>query len=411
MEFIQKRLTFVKTPILVHTMRNGLIKKFSSIRTPFYFYDMDLLKKTLDRLQAASSMYGIRCHYAIKANTEPRIMIAISARGLGADCVSGNEVLHAVKYGFKPEGIVYAGVGKTDWEIDIALRLGCSFNCESIPELKVISEMAAASGLRAKVSIRVNPNIDAHTHRYVTTGLDENKFGIPACDFEAVADFLKESPSLEFMGLHFHVGSQIMDIQEIFSLAWQRAVGVVDFFEDKGLRVANIDFGGGLGIDYENPDLRPYPDFKLWMDTVAKMPIRPDQTLHLEPGRSLVGQCGSLISRVVYVKPGETRNFLIVDAGMTDLIRPALYGAYHKIDNLSAQLRGDYSDKEENELQRYSVVGPICESSDVWGTGRQLPLSYRGDLIAIRSAGAYGQTMASTYNMRDLAPAVFSDEL
>ena len=398
------------TPFQIMPIRNGLIKKFSSIQTPFYFYDMELLRKTLDRLQSASSKYGIDCHYAIKANSEPRIMQMISARGLGADCVSGNEILHAVRYGFKPEGIVYAGVGKTDREIDIALSVGCSFNCESIPEIKVISQRAAAMGVKAKLSVRVNPNIDAHTHRYITTGLDENKFGIPVSDFDSVIDIIKESDNLEFMGLHFHVGSQIMDVKEVFGLACVRAANEVKYFEEHGLEVKNIDFGGGLGIDYEYPDIRPYPDFTTWLDTVSKMQRRPGQKLHLEPGRSLVGQCGSLITRVIFVKAGATRNFLIVDAGMTDLIRPALYGAYHKIDNLSSILRGMDPDADD-ELQYYDVVGPICESSDVWGNGRQLPVSYRGDLIAIRSAGAYGQTMASQYNMRDLAPAVFSDQM
>lgn len=398
------------TPFQIMPIRNGLIKKFSSIQTPFYFYDMELLRKTLDRLQSASSKYGIDCHYAIKANSEPRIMQMISARGLGADCVSGNEILHAVRYGFKPEGIVYAGVGKTDREIDIALSVGSSFNCESIPEIKVISQRAAAMGVKAKLSVRVNPNIDAHTHRYITTGLDENKFGIPVSDFDSVIDIIKESDNLEFMGLHFHVGSQIMDVKEVFGLACVRAANEVKYFEEHELEVKNIDFGGGLGIDYEYPDIRPYPDFTTWFDTVSKMQRRPGQKLHLEPGRSLVGQCGSLITRVIFVKAGETRNFLIVDAGMTDLIRPALYGAYHKIDNLSSILRGMDPDADD-ELQYYDVVGPICESSDVWGNGRQLPVSYRGDLIAIRSAGAYGQTMASQYNMRDLAPAVFSDQM
>lgn len=382
--------------------------KFGDRGTPFWYYDMDLLRATVDRVAALSLKYGIGLHYAIKANVEPRIIEYISSKGFGADCVSGNEVVYAAGHGFSPDSIVFAGVGKSNWEICRALDLGIeAFNCESIMELNVIADLAALKGMKANVSIRINPNIDAHTHRYVTTGLYENKFGISRHEFDAVIDLLKNSPSLNFIGLHFHIGSQITDVEEVYALECQRASEIVDYFEAKGLPIGSIDLGGGLGVDYDDPDGNPVPDFEKWFSTIDKcLKRRPGQKVSIEPGRSIVAQCGNLMTRVLFVKNGETKAFLIMDAGMNDLIRPALYGAYHKIDNLTARY-----EKRGDELQQYDVVGPVCESSDVWGAGRDLPYSKRGDLMAIRSAGAYGSVMSSRYNLRDIAPAVFSDDL
>lgn len=380
--------------------------------TPFYFYDLDLLAANLDALCSCSRRYGIKIHYAIKANSEERIARMVSGRGLGVDCVSGNEILYSLRCGFPASGVIFSGVGKSDEEIRIAMDAGIgAFNCESVEEMAVIAAMARSRGVRVPVTVRINPDIDAHTHRYITTGLEENKFGISSPQFERVADLLKSTPELDFKGLHFHVGSQIMLVEEVFSLLNERAVGIVNFFEDRGLEVSNVDFGGGLGVEYDNPELHLMPDYEAWLGTIAKFPLREGRTLHAEPGRPVVAQCGSLISRVLYAKVGYRRTFLILDAGMNDLARPALYGAYHKIVNLSARLRGFPADTEEHGLQDYDVVGPVCESADVWGQGRRLPPSRRGDLVAILSAGAYGQTMSSRYNMRDLPGAVFSDEL
>ena len=382
--------------------------KIRNTDTPFWYYDMDLLRATVDKAAELSRKYGIGLHYAVKANVEPRIVQYISSKGFGADCVSGNEVVFAAENGFSPDTIVYAGVGKTDKEINTALDLGIeAFNCESIMEMQVIYALAAGKGVRARVSVRINPNIDAHTHRYVTTGLYENKFGISRHEFDAVIDLLKNAKALDFAGLHFHIGSQITDVEEVYSLECERAAEIVGYFESKGLEVRSIDLGGGLGVNYDEPDEFPIPDFETWLGTIsAKLRRRPDQRVSMEPGRSLVAQCGSLITRVLFVKNGETKAFLIMDAGMNDLIRPALYGAYHKIENLSALSEG-----REDGLQQYDVVGPVCESSDVWGAGRELPFSRRGDIMAIRSAGAYGSVMSSRYNLRDIAPAVFSDDL
>ena len=384
------------------------IEKLDKIATPFYYYDMDLFRKTVDTASELAQQHGIKVHYAVKANVERRLLEYISSKGFGADCVSGNEVLHAHACGFPADKIVYAGVGKSDKEIYHALQLGIeAFNCESLQEIYVINEMAHVHGLKANVSVRINPDIDAHTHKYVTTGLYENKFGISQHEFDKLIDILKKSEHINFIGLHFHIGSQITRVDEVFALECQRVNDIVAYFERNGLKVDNINLGGGLGVDYDDPDENPIADFGSWFRTISENIVRrEDQTVHVEPGRSLVAQCGTLISRVLFVKSGETKNFLIMDAGMNDLIRPALYGAYHKIENLSASQRTFYPTH-----QAYDIVGPVCESSDVWGAGRLLPLSVRGDLMAIRSTGAYGQVMASRYNMKDLAPSVFSDQL
>ena len=386
----------------------NIIEQFDKIATPFYYYDMDLFHKTVDHVAELAAAHGINVHYAVKANVERRLLEYISSKGFGADCVSGNEVLHAHSCGFPADKIVYAGVGKTDREIYDALMLGIeAFNCESLQEIFVINEMAHLHGVKANISVRINPDIDAHTHKYVTTGLYENKFGISQHEFDKLIEFLKKSEHINFIGLHFHVGSQITRVSEVFGLECKRVNEIVKYFEERGLEVRNINLGGGLGVDYDDPDGNRIPDFRTWFQTItANIVRRPDQNVHIEPGRSMVAQCATLISRVVFVKSGETKNFLIMDAGMNDLIRPALYGAYHKIENLSASQRQFFP-----TFQAYDIVGPVCESSDVWGAGRLLPLSVRGDLMAIRSAGAYGQVMASRYNMKDLAPAVFSDTI
>ena len=430
--------------------------RVEELATPFWYYDMDVFRKTVKLAASLSERYGIGAHYALKANVEPRLVSYIASKGFGADCVSGNEVKYAVESGFPRTSIVFAGVGKSDKEISDALDLGIGcFNVESLMEMQVIDALAASKGVRANVSLRINPNIDAHTHRYVTTGLYENKFGISRHEFEAAIDILKGSKALDFKGLHFHIGSQITDVEPVYSLECERAAEIVEWFEAHGMEVGSIDLGGGLGVDYDEPDENPVPDFEKWFSIIdRKLRRRPEQSVSIEPGRSMVAQCGSLITRVLFVKSGETKTFLIMDAGMNDLIRPALYGAYHKIENLSAYYVSKSSSDDrpgpgiceskyvedakaarsvrvwdrvpmknmepvgrDRPLEKgvqgglYDVVGPVCESSDVWGEGRELPYSKRGDILAIRSTGAYGSVMSSRYNLRDLAPAVFSDDL
>lgn len=404
-------------------------EKFEELQTPFWYYDLDLLRRTADEVAKYSRKYGIGVNYALKANVEPRILQIISSKGFGADCVSGNEVIYAVEHGFRPETVVFAGVGKTDREISRAIDLGIGcFNVESLMELEVIDTIASAKGVRVNVAVRINPNIDAHTHKYVTTGLEENKFGISRHEFDSVIELLKRCKSVDFRGLHFHVGSQILDVREVYSEECRMASEIVDYFESRGLVVKNIDLGGGLGVNYKDPDSEPIPDFGTWFSTINdNLKRRPDQRVIVEPGRSIVAQCGSLISRVVFVKHGGHKSFLILDAGMNDLIRPALYGAYHHIENLTVEeLNNSSSHKtgtgaamqektapteSQEAYTSYDVTGPVCESDDVWGTDRRLPESHRGDLLAISSAGAYGSVMSSRYNLRDIAPAVFSDDL
>jgi diaminopimelate decarboxylase len=376
------------------------IKEFQKLETPFYYYDLGLLRKTLESYTSNLKKYNYHAHYALKANANDKILQVIKSYGLGADCVSGNEVALALKSGFNPSKVVYAGVGKSDKEIKTALEGGIfSFNCESVPELEIINAIAASMGKIASVSLRINPDIDAHTHKYISTGRSQDKFGISTWMFQDVLETIKNSRNLKLEGLHFHVGSQITDMK-VFEMLAKRVNEIQRWFADKGVSIENLNLGGGLGIDYENPDSNPISDFDSYFRIINNgLEVRRGQNVHFEPGRTIVAQCGSLISSVLYVKIGKGRKFAILDAGMNDLIRPALYQAKHKIDNLTSKGRN----------MRYDVVGPVCESSDRFAKNILLPETKRGDLIAIRSAGAYGQVMAMRYNQRDLAPEYYSE--
>ncbi|MCR5199062.1 MAG: diaminopimelate decarboxylase [Prevotella sp.] len=379
------------------------VDRFAQMRTPFYYYDMELLRATLDAIKKEANQHeGFVVHYAVKANANPKILLAIRQAGLGADCVSGGEIEASLKAGFPSSKIVYAGVGKSDWEINLGLDndIFC-FNVESIPELEVINELAAAKGKVARVAFRLNPNVGAHTHANITTGLAENKFGIAMRDMESVIAEASKLHYVKFVGLHFHIGSQILDMGDFQALC-NRINELQDQLERHHIRVEHINVGGGLGIDYQHPNRVPIPDFKAYFDTYAKrLKLRQGQTLHFELGRAVVGQCGSLITRTLYIKEGATKKFCIVDAGFTDLIRPALYQAYHKIENICS----------DEPIEAYDVVGPICESTDVFGKQVDLNRAQRGHLIAIRSAGAYGEIMASQYNCRKLPQGFTSDEI
>ncbi|MBR1415932.1 MAG: diaminopimelate decarboxylase [Prevotella sp.] len=379
------------------------VDRFAQLRTPFYYYDMELLRATLDSIRNEAGKHENFCvHYAVKANANPKVLRAIRQAGLGADCVSGGEIEASLKAGFPASKIVYAGVGKSDWEINLGLEndIFC-FNVESIPELEVINELAAAKGKVARVAFRLNPNVGAHTHANITTGLAENKFGIAMRDMETVIAEADKLSNVKFVGLHFHIGSQILDMGDFQALC-NRVNDLQDQLERHHIRVEHINVGGGLGIDYQHPNRVPIPDFKAYFDTYArKLKLRPGQTLHFELGRAVVAQCGSLITRTLYIKEGAVKKFCIVDAGFTDLIRPALYQAYHKIENISS----------DEPTDTYDVVGPICESTDVFAKQIDLNRAHRGDLIAIRSAGAYGEIMASCYNCRPLPQGYSSDEL
>jgi diaminopimelate decarboxylase len=372
---------------------------FRQLKTPFYFYDTRLLRETVATAVAEAARYQYHLHYAVKANANPQILSIIGEYGIGADCVSGGEIRAALNAGFPAGKIVFAGVGKADWEIDLGLDndIFC-FNAESLPELEVINERAGRKGKTASVALRINPEVDAHTHHHITTGMKENKFGIHPEQLDAVLDRLPALSHLRLLGIHFHIGSQLTGLEPFRQLC-ARADSLQQMLSQRGIRLQTINFGGGLGIDYDRPDVCPIPDFKRYFDTFhAHCPASPGQEIHFEPGRSIVGQCGSLISQVLYVKQGTEKSFVILDAGFTELIRPALYDASHHIENLTSD--------EAEEL--YDVVGPICESSDCFA--KQIPLNrtQRGDIIALRSAGAYGEIMASRYNCRQLPWACFS---
>ena len=378
------------------------VDKFKSLTTPFYFYDINILKNTLQALTNEASKYNYHIHYAVKANANSRILSIIREYGLGADCVSGGEIQAALNAGFSTDKIVFAGVGKADWEINLGLdnNIFC-FNAESIPELEVINELAKNKKKCAQVALRINPEVDANTHKHITTGTKENKFGINLDQLSKVLDKLQVLDSIKLIGIHFHIGSQITDLKPFIKLC-NRTVEIREKIAKRNIKLEHINFGGGFGIDYKNPDQNMIPDFKTYFDVFHNLfPAEPNQQIHFEPGRSVVGQCGSLISKVLYVKEGSVKKFVVLDAGFTELIRPALYGAHHQIENLT-------SDSTE---ETYDVVGPICESSDCFAKDMLLNKTERGNLIALRSAGAYGEIMASQYNCRKLPEAYFSDLL
>lgn len=380
---------------------NKDISRFANLETPFYYYDLNLLQNTLNACADAAKLYNFHVHYAMKANFNPSVLQKIIAAGFGADCVSGGEVNRAVEMGFNQKQVVFAGVGKSDKEINLALDqdIFC-FNVESVQELEVINELAGKKGKKAKIAIRINPNVDAHTHHNITTGLDENKFGVNSWDLPSCVEALKVAEHIEFIGIHFHIGSQITNL-DVYKNLCVRVNEFALWFEERGFSVKVLNVGGGLGIDYHHPD-EQIPDFSNYFKIFSDfLEVKPGQEVHFELGRALVGQCASLISRVLYVKNGKKKNFVVLDAGMTELMRPALYQAYHKIENLS---RGNKT------ALKYDIVGPICESTDCFGKEVEQPESFRGDIYAIRSAGAYGEVMASKYNLRDEIRSVYSED-
>jgi len=391
---------------IIPLFNKELYECFSKMETPFYYYDLELLHKSLGRLKLAAGKYNYLIHYAIKANANERILNIIREYDLGADCVSGNEVKKAVEMGITSDKIVFAGVGKSDAEIKYALEQSIfSFNSESIEEIEIINKWAKEMKTVASISLRLNPDIDAVTHKYLTTGLPENKFGIPLQFLDKVIRRVKELQNVRLIGLHFHIGSQIREMKPYIELC-----GKVNSIQDiiaqrHNIILEHINLGGGLGINYEDPDAEPIPDYDEFFQVIHRhLKIGEGQKVHFELGRSIVGQMGSLISKVLYIKQGLNKKFMILDAGMTDLIRPALYGAQHKIQNIS---------RPEVQIRnyKYDVVGPVCETSDSFDDNVMLPMSKRGDLVAIRSTGAYGEIMVSQYLLRDKPKAIYSDEI
>ncbi len=366
--------------------------------TPYYIYDTELFRKTVREAKAAaSSIENAHIHFAIKSNNNPTLVNIAAQEGLGADCVSGPEIAHAIKCGIPADKIMFAGVGKTDEEITLAITSGIEcFNVESIPELNTINSLAASMNKTVNVAFRINPDIDAHTHANITTGLEENKFGISMNDMVDTVRLAHTLSNVKYVGLHFHIGSQVLEFDCFRNLA-KRINQLQTELESAGIAdTKSINVGGGLGVDYENPEKNPIPDFKGYFEAYKQsLQFRPNQSLHFELGRSLCAQCGELICTCVYVKETPHKKFAILDGGMSDLIRPALYDAHHKIVNLTG-------DQEKRPTSCYDVVGPICESSDVFGKDIVLSEVRRGDTFSLKSAGAYGFVMASNYNLRKL---------
>lgn len=381
-----------------------LLKKFKGVDTPFYYYDTKLLKETLKAATAGAKKHNIELHYALKANANKDILKLIKNAGFGADCVSGNEVKRAYECGFKADKIVFAGVGKSDTEIKYAIKKNIfCFNCESLEEIRVINEIAKSENKFARIALRINPNVNAHTHHYITTGLEENKFGINAWELEEAINVIHKSKGIKLIGLHFHIGSQITDLT-VFKNLCLKVNELLQWFSNRNLFIENINLGGGLGVDYYHPDKSPVPDFENYFGLFRKfLQIEYNQKLHLEPGRAIVAQCGSIISRVLFVKKGMQTNFIILDAGMTELMRPALYQSYHQIENLTGDKR--------KETLKYDVTGPICESSDCFRKAVELPETRRGDIMAIRTTGAYSESMSLNYNLRNKAKVYLAEEL
>lgn len=367
--------------------------------TPLYVYSRAALRAAWDTYRSAVGQRPVLVCYGMKANSNLAILKEFARLGAGFDIVSGGELKRALAAGADPAKIVFSGVGKQVWEMRAALAAGVMcFNVESEAELQRLSDVAQEAGQRARVSLRVNPDVDAQTHPYISTGLKENKFGIPigaALDAYRSARLL---PGLEITGVDCHIGSQLTDISPYFD-ALEKLLDLVADLEDIGIRLSHLDLGGGLGIRY-NDETPPSP--KALLDHVfQRLQARGQDHLRLvlEPGRSLVGNAGVLLTTVQYLKHGEARNFAVVDAAMNDLLRPALYDAWHGLQPLRPRA-GDTID--------YDVVGPVCESADWLARQRALVLE-QGDVLALESAGAYGMTMAGNYNTRPRAAEVMVD--
>ena len=378
-------------------------EKLANFRTPFYLYDMELLRHTLERARKESARYGYKIHYALKANFDRRIFETVRQYGMGVDCVSGNEVRYSIESGFPANSIVYAGVGKRDDEIRYGIEQGIfAFNCESRHELEIINALAADMGKVTNVALRINPDVDPQTHKNISTGHGDSKFGISYKEIYEVAAMLPELKNVNVTGLHFHIGSQITTWEPFINLC-KRVNTLYEWFTERGFKLSHINVGGGLGVNYKDPESQPIPDFKTYFSIFAEhLEIDPAIEIHFELGRSLVGQCGELISQVLFNKTTVGgNNVAIIDASMTELIRPALYDAHHAIENLS----------NNGNKTTYTIGGTVCESSDIFARGIELPELHRGDLISIKTAGAYGSAMASRYNMHDLPEAIYSDEI
>lgn len=378
-----------------------LLKKFIELPTPFYFYDTDILRENLKSLSNCLKTNN-KVFFSVKSNTNPKILNIISDHKLGIDAVSFNEIKHCLRNGFIADDIVFAGVGKTDKEIEDGIKSNIScFNVESFQELDLINKLSKKQSKKTNVSIRINPNITSDTNKKIQTGSDEDKFGIDIKDINHIPELSKLS-NIDITGIHFHIGSQLLDLKPFKKLC-VITNDITSHLKENGVKLRNINVGGGLGIDYDDPINNPISNFNDFINLFNKnINLDKNQSIHFELGRSVVGQCGYLISRILYEKISYNKNFLILDSGMNNLIRPALYNSTHKISNISVNNK-DYIN--------YDVVGPICESTDTFAKNYKLPSSSRGDLIAIHSCGAYAESMSSNFNLRENIKSYFSDTI
>ena len=380
-----------------------IAQKLRGYETPFYLYDMALLRQTLESVVYESKRYGYHLHYAIKANYDDRILEVIREYGLGIDCASGNELRKAIESGFNPRQIVYAGVGKRDKELRYAIEQKIlAINVESIEELHLVNRLSAEAGTTTDVALRINPDIDPKTNHCIDTGQADSKFGISYEEILDEAETLKTLSNINIIGIHLHIGSQIRELH-VFENMCNKVNVIVDSLESLGFSFRFVDVGGGLGVNYDVPENEPIPNFASLFSIIHNYLSVGDKEVHFEFGRAIVAECGELITSVLFNKTTATgRRLVIVDASMTELIRPALYGSYHNIENITS---------EETINSKYTIVGTACESTDVFQENVSMKRTKRGDLIAIKSAGAYGMSMASRYNLHDLPGAVYSDQI
>ena len=377
--------------------------KLAKYETPFYLYDIGLLNQTLESLMSIASKYDYKIHYAIKANYDARLLQIIRKYGVGIDCASGNEVRCAIEAGFDPKSIVYAGVGKRDKEIRYAIEQNIlAINCESIEEIDLVNELAAEAGKVVNIALRVNPDIDPKTNHCIDTGQADSKFGISYEEILSSVEHIRSLKNVLVIGMHIHIGSQIRELH-VFENMCNKVNVIVENLTSLGFELEFVDVGGGLGVNYDMPENEPIPNFASVFAIIKQHLKVGNREVYFEFGRSIVAQCGELITKVLYNKTTATgRRLVIVDGSMTELIRPALYGSYHNIENITS---------EADQRLKYTIVGTACESTDVFDENVSLPITKRGDLLTIKSAGAYGMSMASRYNQHDLPAAVYSDEL
>ena len=374
--------------------------------TPLFIYSKASMLDALAAYQRGFAGRNARVHYAMKANSSLGVLQVFANAGCGFDIVSGGELDRVIAVGVDPALVIFSGVGKTRAEMKQALLAGVGcFNVESEAELEVLSEIALSVGKTANISLRVNPNVDPQTHPYISTGLKGSKFGVAHDRTVATYQRAAALPGLKVVGIDCHIGSQIV-LESPFLDAVDRMLDLVESIETAGIPIHHLDFGGGLGINY-NGDTPPKAD-DLWHKILAKLDVRGfgQRQLMIEPGRSLVGNAGICITEVLYLKPGEQKNFCIIDAAMNDLPRPAMYQAYHAIINVATEATNTTANAKNSTV--YDVVGPVCESGDWIGRDRALNVK-QGDLLAVLSAGAYCMSMASNYNTRGRAAEVLGD--